>query len=138
MKSIEPLPTDIVSAPRHAINVTKGGAIVASHVIMAETSAQRRRGLSGLSILEADHTLYISPCEWVHTFGMKFPIDVAFLAKDGRILAIQSNLKPNRLSKIIFRAEGILELAAGRLAATDSAVGDILEFRATDIQSSAS
>jgi uncharacterized membrane protein (UPF0127 family) len=60
---------------------------------------------------------------------MQFAIDVAFLAKDGHLLTVHHSLKPNRLSKIVFRAEGVLELSAGRLRVTDTEVGDIIELR---------
>jgi uncharacterized membrane protein (UPF0127 family) len=64
---------------------------------------------------------------------MRFPIDVAFLARDGRVLALHHSLKPNRLSKIVLRAQGVLELSAGRLRATDTDVGDIIQFREADV-----
>jgi uncharacterized membrane protein (UPF0127 family) len=115
-----------------AINTSKGGSIVASRVEWAGTSTSRRRGLLGRDRLDPEEGIYLVPCKWIHMFGMRFPIDVAFLAADGRVVAVHHGLKPNRLSKIAFRAEGVLELAAGRLRATDTAVGDIIEFRDAD------
>lgn len=118
-----------------AVNVSKGGTIVARRVEWAGTSAQRRRGLLGRSELDPEEGIYLGPCQWIHTFRMKFPIDVAFLARDGRVLAVHHNLKANRLSKIVLRAQGVLELSAGRLRATDTDVGDILQFREVDANS---
>ena len=112
-----------------AVNISKGGKVIARRVKCADTSAQRRKGLLGQSQMDPEEGLYIAPCEWVHTFGMKFAIDVAFLAADGRVLTIHHSLKPNRLSNISFRAAGVLELAAGRLRATDTARGDIIVLR---------
>jgi uncharacterized membrane protein (UPF0127 family) len=112
-----------------AVNVSKNGKVVARRVEYAETSAQRRKGLLGRSQMDPEEGLYIAPCEWVHTFGMRFPIDVAFLAGDGRVLTVHHGLKPNRLSKIAWRAEGVLELAAGRLHATGTARGDVIKFQ---------
>jgi uncharacterized membrane protein (UPF0127 family) len=112
-----------------AINLSKEGTIVAHRVEWAGTSAQRRRGLLGRTGLDPEEAMYIVPCEWIHTFRMQFSIDVAFLAKDGRVLAVHHDLKPNRLSRIVFRADGVLELAAGRLRVTDTEVGDIVELR---------
>jgi uncharacterized membrane protein (UPF0127 family) len=66
---------------------------------------------------------------------MKFPIDVAFLGKEGRVLAVHHNLKPNRISRIVLRARGVLELSAGRLQATDTDVGDVIQFREADSNS---
>jgi uncharacterized membrane protein (UPF0127 family) len=59
---------------------------------------------------------------------MAFPIDVAFLARNGRVLALHAGLRPNRLSRLVFRAEGALELPAGTLAATGTRVGDVVDF----------
>jgi uncharacterized membrane protein (UPF0127 family) len=73
--------------------------------------------------------MYIVPTQWIHTFRMRFPIDVAFLARDGRVLAVHHHLKPNRLSRIVLRAEGALELSAGRLRATDTEVGDKIRLQ---------
>ncbi|MCK4657552.1 MAG: DUF192 domain-containing protein [candidate division Zixibacteria bacterium] len=115
-----------------AVNLSKEDTILAHRVEWAGTSAQRRRGLLGRKGLDTDEAMYIVPCEWIHTFRMQFPIDVAFLAKDGRVLAVHHNLKPNRLSRIVFRAEGALELSAGKLRVTDTEVGDIIELREVD------
>jgi uncharacterized membrane protein (UPF0127 family) len=118
-----------------AVNVSRGGTIIVRHVEWAGTSAQRRRGLLGRSGLDPEEGIYLAPCQWIHTFRMKFPIDVAFLARDGRVLAVHHSLKPNRLSKIALRAQGVLELSAGRLRATNTDVGDILQFREVDANS---
>ena len=97
----------------------------------AGTGTERRKGLLGRTHLDPDEGIYIVPCQWIHMFGMKIPIDVAFLNKDGRVLAVHHRLKPNRLSRPVFRAEGVLELAAGRLEETGTVVGDVIEFRDT-------
>lgn len=120
---------------RQAVNVSKGGTIVARRVGWAGTGAQRRRGLMGRSGLDPEEGIYLVPCEWIHTFRMQFPIDVAFLADDGRVLAVHHGLRPNRLSKIVLSAAGVLELSAGRLRATDTDVGDIIQFREVDANS---
>ena len=120
---------DAVESPLFAINISKGGIIVADKVDWAGSSAQRRHGLLGRQSLSPEEGMYIAPSQWIHTFGMQFPIDIVFLAKDGRVLSIYHSLKPNRLSKISFRAEGALELAAGRLLATNTEVGDIIKFQ---------
>lgn len=114
--------------PLVAVNVTKG-TIVAGRVMWAGTGEARRRGLLGRTELPAEEGLYIVPCEWVHTFRMRFAIDIAFLDRDGRVLTVHHSLKPNRLSRLVWRADGVLELAAGRLSETRTEVGDIIELR---------
>jgi hypothetical protein len=61
-------------------------------------------------------------------FGMKFPIDVAFLACSGRVLAVHERLRPGRLSRPVLRAEGVLEIPAGALQASGTAAGDVIEL----------
>ena len=111
-----------------AVNVTKG-VVLATRVEWAGTSEARRRGLLGRDRIDANEGAYIVPTQWIHMFGMRFPIDVAFLGDDGRVLHICHALDPNRLSPIVWRAEGALELAAGTLDRTNTETGDIIEFR---------
>lgn len=111
-----------------AINVSNG-TVVASRVEWAGTSETRRRGLLGRSHIPAGNGMYIVPTQWIHMFGMRFPIDVAFLNSSGRVLFVHHELKPNRLSRPVWRAEGALELPAGTLKKTDTTVGDVIEFR---------
>jgi uncharacterized membrane protein (UPF0127 family) len=111
-----------------AVNVTKDCAL-ASRVEWAGTSDSRRRGLLGREHIDRQEGAYIVPTQWIHMFGMQFPIDVAFLDSKGHVLHICHALQPNHLSPIVWRAEGALELAAGTLQATGTEVGDIVEIR---------
>ena len=110
-----------------ATNVTREKAI-GEAVEWAGDSASRRRGLLGRSGLEPGQGLYIVPCCWIHTFGMKFAIDVAYLDRNGRIVAIRENVAPNRLSLPALGAEGALELPAFTLRNTGTRVGDVIEL----------
>lgn len=110
-----------------AVNVTRD-QVLADRMDWAGTSATRRKGLLGRESFEHGEAIYLAPCQWIHMFGMKFAIDVAFLAKDGRVLAIHHALKPGRVSRLVWRAEGALELPAGTLASTDTQVGDRVSF----------
>ena len=120
---------NLVEPPLRAINVSQNGIILAEQVEWAGTGAERRHGLLGRSSLGPEDGMYIAPSQWIHTFRMKFAIDIAFLDRNGRVLAVHHALKPNRLSKISLRAEGALELSAGRLHATNTEVGDIIKFQ---------
>jgi uncharacterized membrane protein (UPF0127 family) len=110
-----------------AVNVTKK-VTIATQVIWAGISETRRKGLLGRDAISSDEGMYIVPTQWIHMFRMRFPIDVAFLASDGKVIHIHHSLKPNRLSRPVLRAEGALELAAGVLRDTNTEVGDIIEF----------
>ena len=100
------------------------GSLLASRAEIANTSELRRRGLLKHERLEAGEGLWIVPCEGVHTFGMKFPIDVVFLGRDKKVLKVRREMGRGRLS-LCLRAHSVLELPAG---ACEAAVGDQLEF----------
>jgi uncharacterized membrane protein (UPF0127 family) len=110
------------------VNVSRSDLVIAQRVTWACSSSERRRGLLGYSSLSADEGIYLVPCEWLHTFGMRFSIDVAFLSADGRVLSVHHGLKPNRLSKIVPRAQGALELMEGTLHSTGTEIGDVVRF----------
>lgn len=110
------------------INQSKDGLIIASHLNVAGSSEERRRGLLGRDRLDLGEGIYILPCEWLHTFGMRFPIDVAFISSTGKILSVHHALKPYRISKLVIRAQGAIELAAGTLKVTHTSVGDVVQF----------
>lgn len=108
-------------------NATRGVELAAA-AGAAETSRERRTGLLRHDQLEPGDGLWISPCEAVHTFGMKFPIDVVFLNRKRKVLKIKENVAPGRIA-VCLRAHSVLELPAGTVAATHTAPGDILEFQ---------
>lgn len=110
-----------------AVNVSTR-SVIARRVQWAGTSEARRRGLLGRENIEPDEGVYIVPTQWIHMFGMRFPIDLAFLGAGGRVLHVHRGIKPNRLSRAVWRAEGALEVAEGALLASDTKVGDIVEF----------
>jgi len=114
-----------------AVNITRG-RVLAGRLEWAGTSETRRRGLLGRDSFAQGAGLYLVPCPWVHTFGMRFPIDLAFLAPDGRVLSIRENLRPNRLSRLIIKAEGVLELPGNTLSSTGTQVGDVIQFADAD------
>ncbi len=100
---------------------------VACAADVADTSSKRRTGLLKHKSLPAGEGLWIAPCEGVHTFGMKFPIDVVFLDKKRKVLKIRAEMPRARIS-FCLRAYSVLELPAGTAAATGTVPGDQLEF----------
>ena len=74
-------------------------------------SASRRRGLLGRDGLPVDRGLVIAPCQTVHTFAMRFPIDIVAVSRDGRVLKITASVPPRRIA-ISWSAFAIIELAA--------------------------
>jgi len=96
---------------------------------IANDLKSRTRGLIDHHPLEADEGMMIDPCRWIHTFGMSFPIDVAYVSKDWRVVALSENLAPNRIDRPVFRARFVIEMMAGAIRRTALAIGDQLELR---------
>lgn len=78
--------------------VSDRGVVLATRLEPAFESAARRRGLLGRDGLERGAAILIAPCNSVHTFFMRFTIDVVFAARDGRVLKICRRMKPSRLA----------------------------------------
>lgn len=107
-------------------NLTKQ-SLLADRAILANTSATRRTGLLKHDSLPQGEGLLITPCEGVHTFGMKFPIDVIYLSKKRVVLKIRPEMPRRRIS-FCLRAHSVLELPAGMAGKTSTAVGDQLDI----------
>jgi hypothetical protein len=95
---------------------------LAHHVELADTSAERRRGLLGRDTLPAGSAMVITRCSAVHTIGMRFAIDVAFVDSRGRVRKIVEGLVPWRMAMSI-RSSAVIEFPAGSLKDA-LAVGD--------------
>jgi uncharacterized membrane protein (UPF0127 family) len=100
------------------------GKGIAGQVEIARTFLKRLIGLMGRSILMEDQGLYFPGCKSIHTFGMKFAIDVLFMDKNMKITKMISCLKPNRVAFAPFSTRDTLELACGVLQKHALAVGD--------------
>jgi len=77
--------------------------------------------------MEPDEGLWIIPCPMIHTFFMRFSIDVLFLDKELRVRHVVENMMPWRMSRWVFSAHSVLELPAGTLDGSVSN-GDRLEI----------
>ena len=108
---------------------TRTGVTIADSVAGAYDPATRRQGLLGRDGLSDGEALIIAPTNAIHTFFMRFDIDVAFVARDGRILKIRAAIPPWRISAAM-RAFAVVELSAGVLAATETRTGVTLALRA--------
>ena len=111
-----------------AWNATRGTA-VAERVEIADTWWTRLRGMMGRPEPSDGEGLLLDPCRAVHMYWMNYPLDVAFLDPDGRVVAVYHELAPSRRSKRHGDANRALELRAGRLAETQTEVGDHIELR---------
>ena len=94
---------------------------------MADTSRLRRRGLLDWELLQPGEGLWIVPCEGVHSFWMRFSIDVLYLDRGKKVRKIRHEMKPWSLSAHL-PAHSVLELPAGTARSTYTQSGDQLEF----------
>lgn len=101
------------------------GADIATAVTLADTRASRRRGLLGRDGMDEGEALMLSPCAAIHTFFMRFAIDVIFVDRDSRVVRTVSRMRPWRIA-IAWRAHSVIELPAGWLEslARRGAAGD--------------
>lgn len=104
------------------------GTTVAENVQLADTPRARRVGLLRHATLRAGDGLWIYPTQAIHTFGMRFPIDVIFLDRRRRVKRVYHRLLPFRLTRLVWRAASVLEVAAGVARSSRTQLGDELEF----------
>jgi hypothetical protein len=105
--------------------VTDDARVLAS-AEMADARSARRKGLLGRDGLVG--VLALRPCRWVHTIGMKFPIDVAFVSDDGVVVKTMY-MNRNRIGVPVWRASVVIEAEAGAFARWGLRVGDVVEIR---------
>ena len=104
------------------------GAAVATRLITAFDSDSRRQGLLGRRGLAAGEGLVLAPCSSIHTAFMRFPIDLVFVARDGRVLKTAVAVRPWRI-RLAWRAFAVVELPAGSLEHSGTAPGDVVVLR---------
>ena len=93
---------------------------------VADTGRARSRGLLGRRGL--DGALVLRPCHWVHTLGMKFALDVAFLDSEGEVIRI-AHMRRHRMGWPVPRAHSVIEAEAGAFARWGLEVGNVVEIR---------
>ena len=106
-------------------NATRN-TVIAEAVETADTALSRMHGLLGRDHFEEGRGLLITPCSSVHTFFMRFPIDLVFLDKKGKVLKIAREVRPFKLVLAPLKAYSVLELPAGVVFGTSTCVGDKL------------
>ena len=108
----------------------EGGRVVCERCQVAQSPVSRARGLLGRTGLSQGEGMLLKPTFSIHTFFMRFPIDVVFLDRDGAVVDVVRRLKPWRAATRI-RARAVLELAAGEADRVGVQVGEQLELQET-------
>jgi uncharacterized protein len=113
----------------YALNRTRH-AYLARHLRIADTHWSRFCGLMGAEAgsFPVGQGLWMVPSRGVHTFAMRFPIDVIYLDSDKVVVYLEKNLKPWRLAPVRLRATSVLELPGNTLTSTQTAIGDEIEI----------
>ncbi len=106
------------------------GTLLGDRVQVADTSLSRMVGLLGRRELDAGGGLWIKPSSGVHTFFMRFPIDVIGLNRDLRVVKLWYHLAPYRVTSVSLQLRSVIELPAGHITGCNVEVGDVLRVSA--------
>ena len=115
-----------------ALNQTRG-TVLCERLEDAGGLGGQSRGLLGRDGLEPGSGMLFengrfTPMMWMHMFFMRFAIDIVFLGRGGKVVKVNRNLKPWRVSSMVFGARVALELQAGAAEASGTEPGDQIKF----------
>lgn len=108
---------------------TCNGEVICGKVKLANTFFTRLKGLMGQEKLDDGEGLLIIPCNQVHTFRMKFSIDIVTLGENDVIIYIDKDVKPGKIRKLVSEGKKVLELKSGAADSIGLNVGQIIEWR---------
>jgi uncharacterized membrane protein (UPF0127 family) len=102
--------------------------IIAEEVKVAENFFTRSVGLLSRKYISENEALIIKPCCSIHTFFMKFEIDVLFVGANGKVISLYENVKPWRILPIHLKSQYVIELCAGQIRAKSINKNDNIEI----------
>jgi uncharacterized membrane protein (UPF0127 family) len=108
---------------------TRNNLTVATVLEGAFDSADRRKGLLGRQALPQGHALIIAPTNLVHTYRMRFNIDIIFAARSGRVVKVRHDVPRGRIAGA-WGGFAVIELAAGEASRADVQQNDVLQLLA--------
>lgn len=120
-----------MTQPARRLLVTDAGELVARHVELAEDWWSRFKGLQFRKSLREEHAILLRPCSSIHTFWMRFAIDVVFLDEHLRVIDIHRDVRPWRVIVSSGHSISVLEMTAGALPAFIK-TGDMLCWSADE------
>ena len=115
--------TDAGPGTKFQLALGASGRVVVPNLEVAVDSATRKKGLLGRDGLSDGSGLVIAPTNAVHTFFMRFPIDIVFVTRAGEVVKVCQAVRAWRMAAA-FRAYAVIELAAGGAARAGIHVGD--------------
>jgi uncharacterized protein len=102
----------------------KNNIVLSDNIKYADTFFLKLKGLLGRQSIAKNECLIIPKAMQIHTFFMKFPIDIIFLDKNKKVIFLYHNFPSYKLTKIFFRAKYVLELHAGIIQEKDVQIND--------------
>lgn len=108
-------------------NTTRGTSL-ADKARVAKSFAARGRGLMFTDPLSPGEGLVIAPCNSIHMFFMRYPLDVVFLDAQNRVVFLYESIKPWRIGRIVKGAKAAVELPERTIACSGTQIGDILSL----------
>jgi hypothetical protein len=109
------------------INKTSN-TIISENVMVANTYFKRLKGLMFTKELPDQSALHIVPCSEIHTFNMRYSIDVLYLDRNNNILAIDEEMQPGKIGKSVKNAVSVVELPRGKVKRGSVKIGQALVF----------
>jgi len=94
---------------------------------VTQTAWERLRGLLAYPRLDDNQALLITPCSSVHMFGMRYPLDIAYLNKAGEVIKTVASLRPLAIS-MCWGASATLEMPVNALSKHNIQKGDVLTW----------
>ncbi|MFC1755250.1 DUF192 domain-containing protein [Thermoproteota archaeon] len=110
------------------VNKTKS-SVLAEKAEIANTPLSRMKGLLGRDKIDLGEGLVIVPCSAIHTFFMKFSIDVAFIDVNNKVVALSRDLTPGKLFSGGRESKKVIELPVGILESTNTCIQDLIELQ---------
>lgn len=112
------------------MKLLKDDKVLVDNLVVAETFWSRTKGLLGRKSLPENEALWILRCNSIHTYFMKFPIDVVFVNKK-MVVVDMGTVKPGKLVLPVWRASHVIEFTEGFLKKNPVQVGDVLHVDRT-------
>ncbi len=114
-----------------AFNQYRGRRLIENGLV-AERPWARLRGLIGCPALQPGEGLLLPGTKGIHTIGMRYAIDIAFLNQQGCVIYVIYSMPPFRISRVVSDSAMALELPADILRETGTDIGDLIQVSLVD------
>lgn len=109
------------------------GVVIADNVEIVRNVLAQVKGLIGRQRVDEGYAMVFPGCKQVHTFFMRFPIDVVFVNKENVVICIVNSLPRNRCTEFVFGSALAIEFPAGTVSKSGLRLGDMLSFEKNTI-----